>query len=346
MKSVLSAVLLTLIAGAPIFAQRKVDQIAARVNGDIILKSDIDRKLEEIRGSLAQAVSTKQLTAEKAAEIMEETKTTVLRDLIDDRLLVQIAKEAGLNADLDVFKTMQELQAEHKFATMDELERAIIKDYGDLEEFKESIRTRVLSQQVKQHEVYRRIVITNEEMRKYYDEHQKDFDKPAGVRLSEIAILADKRFPDQVATQRKKAEEALAAIRKGDEFAEVAKKYSEVPSAERGGDMGFLPGELNEDLQKVVAKLSKNQVSDIFEVSDGFEIIKVTDKHAGGILTFELAQSDIQNELMYKYAPPKEREFLTKLREEGFVEVKEGFKDAGDPKAAKAKPKTTASTNP
>ena len=62
-------------------------------------------------------------------------------------------------------------------------------------------------------------------MRKYYDEHTSEFDKPAGVRVAEITVLVDRRLPDQVATQRKKIEEALAAVKKGDNFAEIAEKY-------------------------------------------------------------------------------------------------------------------------
>src|SRR2546421_370955 len=81
--------------------------------------------------------------------------------------------------------------------------------------------------QVLQREVYPRVTITMEEARKYYDSHVKDFDRPAGIRVREITIITENRSPEQVANQRKKAEEALAAIKKGDDFGQVADKYSE-----------------------------------------------------------------------------------------------------------------------
>lgn len=343
MKRILTALGLSVVLAGSLPAQTKIEQIVARVNSDIILKSEVDRELELRRLRMAE----QGMDAAQIAQAMPEQERTVVRDLIDKALLLQVAKEAGLNADLDVLKTMEQLREERKFATMDDLERAIIKDYGDLEEFKNDIRSEYLTRQVIEHEVYGRIVVTNEEMRKYYDEHQQEFDKPAGIRIAEITVLIDRRLPDQVATQRKKVEDALAAIKKGDDFGEVALKYSEVSSAEKGGDVGFIAGDLKEQTNEQVAKalegLGKGQTTDIIEFDDALTIFKVTDKHNGGILSFELAQGAIWNELMSRVAPDKVREFLTRLRDEGFVDVKEGFADVG----ARAKPgKTASATTP
>ena len=343
MKRLLSAVLLIVIASAPGWGQKKVEQIVARVNSEIILRSDIERHLNNLRAEMAEGIAQKRVSAEDAQRMFEDDGQNALRDLIDRSLLMQVAKDAGLNADLDVFKSMEQLRTERNFATMEDLERAILKDYGDVEEFKNDIRAQVLTRKVIEHEVYSHIVITQEEERKYYEENKQSFDKPAGVRLSEIVILVDRRLPDQVASQRKKADEALAAVKKGDDFAEVARKYSEVPDAADGGDMGYVTVELSDDISKAIEKLAKNQTTDIIEVADAFEIFKVTDKHSGGILTFDLAERFVYSRLMEGAAPPKIREFLTKLREEGFVDVKEGFKDEG---AIKPKAKATASAQP
>lgn len=339
MKRVLTILVLVLVAVCPLGAQeaqvKKIEQIAARVNADIILKTDIDREVDLLRYEKAQ----QGLDAAQVARELENETRDVLRNLIDKALLVQIAKEAGLSAELDVQKTMEELRVDKKFATMEELEKAIIKDYGDLDEFKNDIRTKFLTQQVIDHEVIGRIIVTQEEMRKYYDENTKEFDKPAGVRISEITILIDKRLPDQVATQRKKIEDALAALKKGDSFADVAQKYSEVATAERGGDLGFWAGDLKEQMNEKIATalegLQKNQMTDILEFDDSLTIFKITDKHNGGVLTFELANNFIWNILMSKIAPDKIREYLGKLRQDGFVEVKPGFLDTGAPDKSK-----------
>jgi parvulin-like peptidyl-prolyl isomerase len=330
MKKALLVLGMTIITAFPVFAQKKIEQIVARVNGDIILKSEMDREMEMRRFELMKKPGMDSSRLER--EMAEESKV-ILRDLIDRALLLQIAKEAGLSAETDLEKTLEDLRVEQKFATREELDKAIIKHYGDLEEFKNDIRTKILTQQVIEHEVYGRMIVTNEEMRKYYDEHLQDFDRPAGIRISEVTVLVDRRLPDQVAVQRKKIEDALAAVKKGDAFDEVAEKYSEVVTAERGGDMGFVSGDLketlNEDIAKALDGLDKGQVTNIVEFNDAFTFFKVTDKHNGGILSFELAQREIQYKLLSTSAPDKVRAFLTELRENGFVEVKPGFQDVG-----------------
>jgi peptidyl-prolyl cis-trans isomerase SurA len=330
MKRFLAVVLTTMIASVPLAAQgKKLEEIAARVNGAIILKSDVERETEMRRSDIAERVGNKEFDAATGQRYFEEAKRGILRDLIDRELLVQIAKEAGLSADLEVFKTMEQLRTERGFKSMDELERAILKDYGDLDEFKNDIRAKVLGQKVIEHEVYGRIVVTQEQERKYYEEHKQDFDKPAGVSLSEIVVLMDPRLPDQVATQKKKAEEALAALKKGDAFADVARKYSEISDAPTGGDMGYITVQLDERITKAIEGLKKGEITGIVEAPDGFEIYKVTDRHAGGILSFELAERFIYSDLMSDQAPPKIREYLSKLRDENFVDVKEGYNDEG-----------------
>src|SRR4030095_7909898 len=142
------------VAVQPAAAQQKIEQIAARVNADIVLKSEVDRDIELLRFEKKQQGMD---PARIEQEIRNESPD-VLRNLIDKVLLLQIAKEAGLNAELDVQKAMEELRVQQKLATIEELERAIIKDYGDLEEFKNDIRSKFLTQPLVEHDVYGRVV--------------------------------------------------------------------------------------------------------------------------------------------------------------------------------------------
>jgi peptidyl-prolyl cis-trans isomerase SurA len=331
MQRLLWAAFLVILLSQAGWSQKKIEQIVARVNSDIILKSDLDRELE------LRAAQLKEEGVEggRLQQELSEQSKNALRDLIDRTLLMQVAKEHGLSAELEVLKTMEALRKERNFATNEELEREIIKQLGDVEEFKSDIRTKYLTQRVIDNDVYGRIVITNEEMRAFYDANKQKFDRPAGNRVSEIIVLMDKRLPEQVAIQRKKIEEAFAAIKSGTPFEEVAEKYSEVSTANNGGDMGFFgKGDLNEDVEK----LPKGGMSEILTLTDAFAIYKVTDKHEGGILTFSLAQQYIWQELMGKIAPPKVREYLTKLRSDGFVEVHDGFVDTSATQEKPAKP--------
>src|SRR5439155_10735479 len=231
-------------------------------------------------------------------QALTDGQKILLRDLIDESLLLQQAKDMGLNADLEVIKTMEQLRQERKLGSLDDLEKAIVTQGYSIDEFKQNIKTRYLTSQVLQREVYGRVIITTDEMKKYYDANIKNFDRPAGIRVREISVYTENRGPAEIESQKKKIEEALAAVKKGDNFAEVASKYSESQTAQEGGDLGFfVKGELAQPLEEVASKLNKGQVSDVITLNPWFMVLKVEDKHEGGILQFELAQKEIQDSL-------------------------------------------------
>jgi len=102
--------------------------------------------------------------------------------------------------------------------------------------------------------------------------------------------------------------------------------------------LGFFPkGQLAKALEDGVASLEKGQATDLLTLPYGFVILKVDDKHAGGILPFELAQKEITDILFQQNVQPKIREYLTRLRTEGFIEIKPGYVDAGAPPEKPAK---------
>ena len=184
--------------------------------------------------------------------------------------------------------------------------------------------------QVLNREVYNRVVITTEEVRNYYEAHKKDVDRPAGVHIREISLNTQGMAASEAEAQKKKIDDALAAIKKGDDFGTTAQKYSESDTAASGGDLGFFEdGQLAKDFEDVVKKLDKGQVSDVIKTNNGFMILKIEDRHAGGVLPFESAQNEVYNKLFEEKAAPKVRDYLTKLRSEGFVELKEGYIDTG-----------------
>lgn len=322
-----------LLAGllcVPVFAQKRVDEIVARVNAEIILKSELADSREQILKELKDQERQGGLTAAQVEQAMTERERHLLRDMIDNSLLLQVSKEMGLSADLEVVRTMERMRVEFKFGTIEDLEKAIVEQGGSVEDFKQNIRTRYLTQQVISREVYPKIIITTEEIRSYYEEHKSEFDRPAGVRLREIAAYTEGKTPEEVAAAKKKIEDALEAVKKGEDFGETAQKFSESQTAENGGDMGFFAkGEFRPEFEQAAAKLQKGQTSDVLELPFGYVILKLEDRHDGGILPFELAQSDLQNRIWQSKVQPKIREYLTKLRTDGFVEVREGYTDSG-----------------
>jgi parvulin-like peptidyl-prolyl isomerase len=326
------AALIFYIIAAPLHAQRLLDEIIARVGNDIILKSEYESARKNLRDELTQ----QGLTGAQLEQVFQQQSKDLLRNLIDDSLLVQQAKEMGITGDLEVIKQEERMRQEHNRSnpkepinSIEDLERAISQQMS-LDEFKMRIKTRYLRDQVLGREVYGRVIVTNEEMRTYYEAHKKDFDRPEGVHIREISVSTQGMGAEEAETQRKKLEDALAAIKKGSDFGEIAQKYSESDTAQSGGDLGFFEkGQLAKDVEELISKLDKGAVTDVIKTSSGFMILQLQDRHPGGVLPFESAQNEISGGLFNQKALPKIREYLTKLRTEGFVWIKEGYADTG-----------------
>ena len=193
-----------------------------------------------------------------------------------------------------------------------------------------SIASQYLTQQILQREVYPKIIITTEDIRTYYETNKERFDRPEGVRLLEIVIMTEGKTPEETEAAEKTIQEALERVRGGEDFSEVASEVSEASTAGSGGDLGFFEkGTLQKDYEEAAGRLERRQISDIIRQPDALVILKLEDKHTGGILPFELAQEDIQDLIWRSRISPRIRSYLDRLRLEGFIEVREGYEDTG-----------------
>ncbi len=318
--------ILALVAVLPLpaRAQTVVDKIIAVVNSDIILQSELEE----------QAITMESLVAENLEgadllEAIEEGRANLLRDMIDRSLLIQKAEEYGIDGSLEVVRTMERLREDYDFETIEDLEGAIVSQGDSLEEYREMIRTQYLTEVLVSQEVYRNIIITNEEAREYYEANLESFESPPGVQIQEIVIL---RSPDPEADEaaRAKADEAVARVTDGEDFGLVAFETSEVESAQSGGALGFFEtGQLGEVYANAVADLGRNDVGEIIELPDVFLILKLVDRHDGGIRAFELSFQEIQEYLGSLQYDDARREYVNQLRRESFIDVKAGYVDTG-----------------
>jgi peptidyl-prolyl cis-trans isomerase SurA len=330
-----------LLGGTAAAQSKTLEEIVAWVNNDIILKSEFEKRKVQMREELASPPPNGGgLQGAQLEQAFNTQSKYILQQLIDETLILQQAKDMGLTAENEIIKAMDRLRQQRKLDSLDALEKEIVGQGYSLDDFKQNIRLQYLTEEVRRREVYPKVTITTEEVRKYYDSHIKDFDRPAGYGIREITVLTQNRGPELIEAQRKKAEEALAELKKGEDFAKVVDKYSESDTAGNGGDLGYQKkGELTPAIEAILDKLDKGQFSDVIPVQDGFMILKLDDKHPGGILPFELAQKEVTDTLWGQTIPTKTREYLTKLRTDGFIRIAEGYVDTG---AAQKTDKTVA----
>ena len=298
------------------------------------LLGDILGEKQQLREEIKQAKvpNPDQLFAEKEKDVLKEK--------IDQLLLIQRGKDMGINADAELIKRLDELRKNAGLATLEELEKAAEQQGVNYEDWKLNMRNQIITRKVIQAEVGQHLQMTREDAEKFYEAHKAEFTRPEQVKLSEILIATETPIADstpatmsdaEIAQQKVKAEQALAEIRGGKAFEEVAKQLSNGPTAGQGGDLGlFKRGVLAKELeQKTFDQMKAGEVSDIIRTKQGFVILKVTEHQAPGVPPLKDVQGQVEEGLYYEKLQPALRAYLTKLREDSFIDIKAGYVDTG-----------------
>jgi peptidyl-prolyl cis-trans isomerase SurA len=317
--AVTAAMLLASLASN--LSAKVVDRIIARVNNEIVTQRQFNREREKIRAELAQQYSGSELDA----KVREQSKN-LLRDLIDEDLMVEKAKDLDVNVETDLVKRLDEIRQNLKLATIQDLEKEVENQGLVWEDFQDNIRRKLLMREVIGREV--RVNVTRDESRKYFQAHQQQFSSPGGVHLAEILISSEKHKPEE-AEQR--AKEALAEIKAGQRWADVAKKYSDAETAAKeGGDVGFFKnGTLAPALDEAVKKVDIGETTDPIKTKDGYIIIKVLERFSPGAPKFEEVEQRVDEALYNEKMQPALRQYLVTLRKESYIFLAPGYVDTG-----------------
>ncbi|MEO8735181.1 MAG: peptidylprolyl isomerase [Edaphobacter sp.] len=316
-----------------------VEDVIARVNDQIINRSDVERAEQDLAREDQQTNATPAEAAQRQKDL--------LRDMIDKQLLLSKGKELGLNADAEVIRRLDEIRKQNHLDSMEALEKAAASQGVSFEDFKANIRDSVITQQVVRDEVGRRLQMTQGQEQAYYDAHKQEFVQPEQVRLSEILIPTAADANDAaVAQAQAKADEVAAKIKAGGKFDELAKTYSGGSTAAQGGDLGtYKRGALAKTLEDQTFGLQPGEVTAPIRTRQGFVILKVTEHQAAGTPPLKQVEPQIQEGMYMAQLQPALRAYLTKLREDAYIDIAPGFVDSGS-SVQQTKPVFTAYTAP
>ncbi|MEJ2006971.1 MAG: peptidylprolyl isomerase [Acidobacteriota bacterium] len=301
-----------------------VERIIARINNKIITQRQYDSQRQTLHEQLAEKYSGTKLEEEFRAQ-----SKNLLRDMIDQDLLVQKAKDDDISVETDVIKRLDQIRQQYKLPSLEALQQAAENSGLNWEDFKDRIKRQLLTQKVISREVGGRILLTRSDARKYFEAHKKEFDSPPGVHLAEILVSFQKHSPEQA---EKRAKEAMAEIQNGAKFSDVAEKYSDAPSAKDGGDVGFFKaGTIASNIATAIANVDAGEVSKIIKTQYGYMIFKVLEKRVGEAPTFDQVADQVMNYLYETKIQGALRPFLTTLRKESYIRLAPGFEDTGAP---------------
>jgi peptidyl-prolyl cis-trans isomerase SurA len=305
-----------------------VDQVVARVNGDIISQDEIQRFTRELAAELKQQQGA---TPQQIQQEFDKREKDVLRDRIDELLLIQKAKELNVNVDSDVSKYLANLQRSSGLTDTDKFHEYIRQESGrSYEDFLSEAKNQFLTREVIGEEVGRHINITQKEIEDYYNAHKQDFVRDEKVYISEILISTEGKDAAGVSAAEKKARQIADEGKRGERFSDLARDNSDATTAKDGGALGgYKKGELMKTLEDAVWNLPKGAVTTPIRIATGFEILKVDDHTKAGQASLADVKPEIENILYGPKMQPKVRDFLTDLRKQAFLQIKPGFVDTG-----------------
>jgi peptidyl-prolyl cis-trans isomerase C len=272
------------------------DPVLAKAGDYVIRKSAFDR-----------LISYYTPDKQKSLEENPQQKTALIKQLIEAKIISDIARREGFDKRVDVSEKIQYLMNDYLFKEY--LMKVVTKD----------------------------VIATEEDQKQYYKLYKDKFSFPEQVKVRHILF---KFSPNMSEEERKKlkerAEMVLERLKKGEDFAELAAEYSEDPgSAKKGGDLGYFQrGKMIKPFEEAAFSLKPGQLSEIVETRFGYHIIKGEDYKEAGTKTFNEVKDSIKAELQIELAKVKATEFIDKTIKDAGMEIYSD-KITGEPEKAK-----------
>jgi peptidyl-prolyl cis-trans isomerase SurA len=305
-----------------------VEDIVARVNDQIVTQSDYDRSAEQLEAEARQQ-------SVPAAQV-EQKKADLLRDLIDQQLLLSKGKELGITGETELIKRLDEIRKQNHLDSLEDLEKAAQQQGVSYEDFKASIRNGIVTQEVVREEVGRHLSLSPGDAERYFKQHESEFAQPESVNLNEILVPTSAKAategtdaPD-VAAAKSQADAITAKLAGGAKFEDLAKPNPADANAPKLVALGdFHRGQLGTGIEDQAFALKAGQYTEPIRTKQGFIILQATEHNSGGDASFKQVEPQVEEALFMEKMQPALRQYLTKLREEAYVELKPGVVDTG-----------------
>ena len=304
-----------------------IDEIVAKVNGDIITRSEVERERRTIEAELKK----QGMTGQRLQDAVRETAKNTLRERIDQLLLISKGKEMNINVDSEVSKQLADTQKKLGIGDPEKFQQAVREQTGQsYEDYRNDLKNYLITNRVIRQEVSSKIQFKREELQKYYEEHKDEFLRKERVFLHEILVSTDGKDAAGIAAAERKAKDLSTRASKGERFPELAQSNSDSQTAPQGGDMGsWEKGQLMQSIEDQIWDKPRGFVTPPIKVANGFLILRVDEHQKAGQAAFEEVEMEVQDKLFGPRMQPLLRKYLTELRANAFLEIKAGYEDAG-----------------
>jgi len=301
-----------------------VDRSVAIVNEDTITLSEVNELGSPFFKKIAE-----ETPANRLDEVLQQARRTVIDKLIEKKLLVQEAKKLNIQvSDQEVENALQGVLANNK-ATMEQFRKEINTMGMSEKQYREELREQVLSSKLINHEVRTKVVISENAILDYYDTHYTAKVGGGDYYILQIGCTWGAENPSGTnpsqADAKEKAKKAHTLAMDGKDFKELAKKYSDLPSAADGGDLGsFQQDEMATYMRNAVARLKPGEISSIVETENGYHFFKLVSSQEGKIVareSYESVKEQIREKLYRQAMEQRFKDWLASIREKAYIKI-------------------------
>ncbi len=300
---------------------RRVDEIVAIVNDEVITQTDLDRVLATIETEYRIIYSDSREFTQK----LKLAKENIVNQMLEEKLVLCEAKKLNIKFDesrieAQIEQIMENFGGEEKFEWALEAQGLTRKDLQD------RFRDQEIMKKAVDYFVRSKINIEPIEIKDFFKSQKAELAQPQRAHLKNILIRVDSSGDEYKALRR--AEGVLVRLRKGDNFEELAKSYSQGAMASEGGDLGFIEkGQLIKEIDEAIFKLNSGEFTDVIKTHQGYRIFKVVEKEPAKPLTFSEAQDVIRQILYRKKFTEVFKEWIEKLKENAYIMIKKDTSD-------------------
>ena len=273
--SILIAAAATASAAEPPRQSVRIDRIEVVVNDDVITRRELDKRVVSVTKMLQR-----QKTALPDKGVLERQ---VLERMIIELLQAQFARESGVRADdAQLDKTILRIAQQNKFPSVAAFRAKLEQDGTDFKEFREEIRNEMIAVRLREREVDSKLVISENDVDNYLSNQERQLGKGEELQLAHILVVVpEQASADKIKTYRNRAEQALAKLRGGAPFAQVAAGFSDAQDALKGGEIGWRPADRLPPLfAEPLQKMKPGEVSEVLRSPNGFHIVKLLDRRS------------------------------------------------------------------
>jgi peptidyl-prolyl cis-trans isomerase C len=289
---------------------------AAIVNGVIIQEEEVNRGLlyqqQRMLATTGQVIRP---------EMMTEARKIVLEELINRELLYQQSRKKGVVID-DTQVNEQLDRLRKQYPNEQAFKEALAEDHLSEDALKSQIRMSLAVQKFVEKEFGGNLDVPEAEAKAFYDQHPEYFTQPEAIRVSEILIKVDPKAEGAKKQEaRKKLEDIQKRLQKGEDFAILAKDFSQSASAAQGGDLGTVPrGRMPQDFDDAAFSLKPGEVSGVVETGLGFQLIKVHEKTPQKVVPFKEVEEKIRQHLANQKLKQRVDDYLTEMKKTAKIE--------------------------